>query len=234
MSEDARSMLMYIHGFGATMRSAAESAARLSVAIKHPGATAMFSWASRANVLRYWDDERTVDASGAALDEFLQTLATVDGVDHIDLVVHSLGNRLFLRTLVERVRSGAVLPWPLRNLFLGAPDIDQSEFLNDASAYGQARGTMTLYGSNSDTALLISSLLHQTARAGLMPPPVLTDGVDTIETSGIDSSWLRHSGILESPVIHADIAQIRSGITDPDDRTGLHRVDATPVPYWRY
>ena len=235
MASDSRSVLVFIHGYNTSFQAGAEAAARLSVGIKHPGATAMFSWASRGKLLKYGDDERTVDLSRHDLAAFLQTLSSVVDFDHIDVVVHSLGNRLFLRTLVDYFQNGPPPVWRLRNLFLGAPDIDQSEYLRDASIYLQAAASATMYGSTSDTALLASQVQHRgIPRAGLMPPVAWTGAVHAIETSAANNSRLGHNVLLDVPSIHADAKQIVDGQFNPDLRANLRRSGSSTNPYWRF
>lgn len=230
-----RTALVFIHGYNTPFDRAAASAAQLSVNIKHTGPTAMFSWASRGNVLRYRHDEVVVDASRKQLIQFLQALTSIAGLEHIDLVAHSLGNRLFLRSLMEWFGSTPPSAIPLRNLFLGAPDVAQSEMLRSASVYARAATKTTMYGSDSDSALFASKLAHGDVRAGLMPPPLLAAGIDTIETSAIDTSKYRHNGLVDASSVQTDIFLVQDGKLDPDTRPSLHRVSTgSPVPYWRF
>lgn len=228
------SMLVFIHGYNTSFDTAAVSAAQLSAHIKHDGPTAMFSWASRAHLLHYKQDEDRIDASRAQLVEFLRTLTLIADLKHIDLVVHSLGNRLLLRSLIDWFTLNPPSAIPLRNLFLGAPDVAESEFLKAAARYKQAAAKTTLYGSDSDLALFMSKAINGSPRVGLMSPPILVKDIDSIETSSIDASRLGHNGIIDAAAIRADIFQIQEGKLDPDKRPNLSKVAVRTIPHWRF
>lgn len=230
-----RTGLVFLHGFATSFTAAATTAARISLNIKHQGPTAMFTWASKGRMDAYRHDEDIVDRSREELIKFLTTLTVHAGLEHVDVVVHSLGNRLFLRSLIDWFKRAAPDTIPLRNIYLGAPDVDQQEFQKHASLYALAGAKTTLYGSNSDTALLASKILHQgTSRAGMMPPNKTYSNIDTIETSRIDPSRLRHAYIVDAPAIRADIFNIQNGILHPSKRANINSAGSHFVPdYWR-
>ncbi|PRB09334.1 alpha/beta hydrolase [Microbacterium sp. MYb62] len=229
-----RTALVFIHGYRTSFDRAAASTAQLAVNLKHQGPAAMFTWASRGSLLHYRHDERMIEASRAQLVRFLQTLTSIADLDHIDLVAHSLGNRLFLRSLTDWFTTNPPASAPLRNIFLGAPDIAQSEMLRSASIYARAATKTTMYGSDSDSALLASKLMNGEVRAGLMPPPMLTGGIDTIETSAVDASNLRHNGLVDARPVQSDMFLVQDGKLDPDVRPSLRRVNSRTLPYWRF
>lgn len=231
-----RTGLVFLHGYATSFADAATTAAGISLSIKHRGPTAMFTWASRGTKTAYRHDERVVDQSRRQLTDFLGTLTERAGLEHVDIIVHSLGNRLFLRALGDWFTSGGPSKAPLRHIYLGAPDIDQPEFLKGAGVYARAGAKTTLYGSDSDSALLASRAMHRgVPRVGLMPPVTTVPDVDTIETSRVDVSRLRHAYITEAPAIRSDIFSVQDGKYDPAARPNVHLVGAgLPLPYWRF
>jgi hypothetical protein len=232
---EVRTALVFIHGYNTNFNQAVVSAAQLSANINHHGPTAIFSWPSRANFVKYRHDRRMIDASRPQLLEFLQTIQSITEVDHVDVVAHSLGNQLLLDSLVDWFRHVSPTSIPLRNLFLGAPDIAQTEFLSKVSVYAQAAQKTTLYGSDSDAALICSKVLNQNPRVGLMPPIALATGIDTIESSRVDLSCVGHNAITNARAIQTDIFLVQGGILSPDNRPFLQRVGSPPhIPYWRF
>lgn len=232
---EERSALVFIHGYNTNFNQAVVSAAQLSANIKHVGPTAIFSWASQANFLKYRHDRHMVDASRPQLIEFLQTLQSISEVDHVDVVAHSLGNQLLLDSLVEWFQHVSPRSIPLRNLFLGAPDIAQTEFLSKVTVYAQAAQKTTMYGSNSDAALILSRVINKNPRVGLMPPPALATGIDTIESSRVDLSFVGHNAITNARAIQSDIFLVQDGKLSPDTRPNLQRIGApSRIPYWRF
>jgi hypothetical protein len=234
-AQSERTGLVFIHGYATNFTDAATAAARFSLNVKHQGPTAMFTWASRGRTWAYRHDEGVVEQSRQQLIDFLATLSTRAGLEHIDIVVHSLGNRLFLRSLIDWFSGSPPSSVPLRNLYLGAPDIDQPEFIRDAGVYARAGTKTTLYSSTSDTALLASLIVHRSVpRVGLMPPVVTARDIDTIETSGVDFSTVRHAYVLDSSSIRADIFNVQNGALDPAIRANIHSAGSSLIPdYWR-
>ncbi|NQX04230.1 alpha/beta hydrolase [Rathayibacter sp. VKM Ac-2856] len=233
---DERSCLVFVHGFNTSFKQAAVATAQISWAIKHQGPTAMFSWASRGNVLNYSTDEKTIDKSRENLVEFLETLRTCASIEKIDLIVHSLGNRLVLRAFSDWFSIKKPTSPPLRNLYLGAPDVAVEEFFEGAPVYKAAAEKITMYGSNADTALLVSSAMHRgTLRAGQTPPGKTVVGIDTIETSHVDRSPARHSSVIHEGTVRSDIYYIQAGEYDPAARPNLNQAFSTYSPdYWRF
>jgi esterase/lipase superfamily enzyme len=229
-----RTGLIFLHGYATNFTAAATAAARISLGIKHQGPTAMFSWASKGTKHAYRHDETVVEQSRQQLTAFLKTLTMRAGLEQIDVVVHSLGNRLFLRSLIDWFKGPAPGNVPFRNIYLGAPDVDQHEFQNHAGVYAVAGERTTLYGSNSDSALLASRILHRgTWRAGMTPPAATYLHIDTIETSGGDPSRLRHAYVIDAPAIRADIFSIQKGIHQPSKRANINPAGSTHAPdYW--
>lgn len=230
-----RTALVFLHGYATNFTEAATAAARISLNIKHQGPTAMFSWASKGRKNAYRLDERTIDLSRRGVIEFLETLTGSDHVDNVDVIVHSLGNRLFLRSLVEWFKAPAPSSIPLRNIYLAAPDIDLPEFRAESGVYARAATKTTHYCSDSDSALLASRILHRgVPRAGLMPPIETIVDIDTIETSGVDLSQARHSYVIESAAVRADIFGIQSGLVNPVSRANINPGGSSLNPdYWR-
>lgn len=239
-NSNERTGLVYVHGYRTTFPQAVMSVAELSVALRHNGPTALFSWASAGNYLKYVPDRDMVKKSREHLLEFLQTLTRDAGLDHVDVVVHSMGNELFLRSIAKWVDVSPPASTPLRNIFLGAPDVATPDFLARATYYPRIGTKTTLYASNTDSALFVSKLVNRGPRAGLIPPPVLAKEIDTMETNAIDLSRMGHSYILQATAIRSDIFAIQNGHPDPNTRPNIDSVKVIPpspggpTEYWRF
>lgn len=236
-----RNALLYVHGFNVSFEAAAKTVAEFSVAIRHSGPTLLYSWASKGRIGAYRHDKRVNDASRPSLVEFLSSLSKDANLDSIDVVAHSMGNRLFLRALVDWFKSAGPKIPPLRNVYLGAPDISSSEFKAGSSIYSLLGNKLTLYLSNTDTALLASKIfMNRNTRAGLVPPVTVASNIDTIEASAIDLTALGHSYITEAAALRSDVFLIQDGEPDPNRRPNLDSVPVTtggpgsPKYYWRF
>lgn len=223
--------LVYVHGYNNSFREAAITAAEFSLAIKYPGITAFFSWPSSAKIRNYQQDEAIVSQSDDQLLEFLLTLMSTPSLEAIDVIVHSLGNRLFLdsiTTWVQKIKPSII---PLRNVYLGAPDVDARDFKLRSTMFSRVAQKTTLYASKSDSALLASHVFNKgTDRVGFVPPIFVDSSMDTIEASAANSSRLGHNYLINSMGVRSDIFNIQSGHVDPNTRPNLRSSPGSD--YW--
>lgn len=191
---EASHALVFIHGFNVTFEEAAIRAAQIGVDLDVPAATAFFSWPSRGNVIDYPVDEACIEASERAITDFLVDFATQVGAQKLHLIAHSMGNRGLLRAL-QRIAANAQTRGKVKfdQIFLAAPDVDRDLFLDLAALYGEHAARTTLYASDADLPVHVSSKLHQAARAGYFEPYTVTPGVDTIAVPDFDLDLLGHS-----------------------------------------
>ena len=94
---------------------------------------------------------------------------------------------------------------------------------------------MTLYASSEDIALLASKKFHGYPRAGDAGNGlVLMEGIDTIDATGMDTSFLKHSYFAEARSILADIFYLVREGKRPDQRFGLEKVNTEAGRYWKF
>lgn len=186
--------LVFIHGFNVSFEEAAIRAAQIGVDLGLPGATAFFSWPSRGNVIDYPVDEACIEASERAITDFLLDFAAQVGAQKLHLIAHSMGNRGLLRAL-QRIAANAQTRGKVKfdQILLAAPDVDRDLFLDLAELYGEHAVRTTLYASDADLPVHVSSKLHKAARAGYFEPYTIAPGVDTIAVPDFDLDLLGHS-----------------------------------------
>ncbi len=191
---EAPQALVFLHGFNVTFEEAAIRAAQISVDLMVPGATAFFSWPSRGSVTAYPADEATIEASEAAITEFLVDFAANCGAQKVHVIAHSMGNRGLLRAL-QRIAANAETRGKVTfdQIFLAAPDVDRDLFLDLAHLYADHGKRTTLYASDGDLPVHVSSKLHDAARAGYFAPYTAAPGVDTIAVPDFDLDLLGHT-----------------------------------------
>ena len=114
-----------------------------------------------------------------------------------------MGNRGLLRALrliaakaqtQGRVKFGQV--------FLAAPDV---VFLDLARLYPEHAERTTLYASNADLPVHLSSKLHDAPRAGYYMPYSVAPGVDTVAAPDFDVDLLGHSYFAQAEALLHDI-----------------------------
>jgi esterase/lipase superfamily enzyme len=220
---DGQQALVYLHGYNVPFDEAAIRAAQIGFDLKVPGAMAFFSWPSRGSLGGYAADEASIEASEAAIADFLVRLATDSGASRVHVIAHSMGNRGLLRA-IQRIMAQASATTGVRfgQVFLAAPDLDVGLFRDLAALYPRISERTTLYVSARDRAMEISHWFHQYDRVGYAPPVTVVDGIDTIEVTGLDLSVLGHGYFAEAHGVLYDMHRLLSANAAPDSRLRLH------------
>lgn len=217
-----RFALIYIHGFNVSFVDAARRAAQIGFDLGVRGVTSFFSWPSRGRTGSYLADGAAVGASEAAITEFIRTFVSATNAEQVHILAHSMGNRALLRT-IEHVVNGLTNLQRMRvgQIILAAPDVDCDEFANLAKVYKQIAKRTTMYISAKDRALATSGFLHEYPRAGILPPVTCVPGIDTVEATNVDLSFLGHSHYAEARALIYDMHALIHKNDPPDDRAGL-------------
>lgn len=230
-----RVALVFLHGFNVSFEEAAIRAAQIGVDLKVPGLTGFFSWPSKGNVAQYFDDEATIEASEAAITDFLVRFATDSGAQRVHLVAHSMGNRGLLRAM-QRIQANAAHAGAVKfgQIFLAAPDLDVDLFRSLAAVYPRFSERTTLYASPGDKAVGLSCWLHGAPRAGFTPPITVVNGIDTIEVPDFDLDALGHSYFSQAAGVLHDMFDLIRHNEAPDQRQRTER-HQTPEGafFWR-
>ena len=235
LPDDARVLLVFLHGFNMTFNDAAIRAAQLGLDLKIPGTTAFFSWPSRGRVTAYTADIASMEASERHISRFLLEVSERSGASQIHLIAHSMANQGLLRGFVSlaqgmRERIGT----KLKQVILAAPDIDEGLFRNLSDVYHAMATRTTMYVSSKDLALNSSGILHGHPRAGYAPPVTVVEGVDTVEVSNIDLTYLGHGYVAGARPVLVDMHDLMRTGADPNQRFGLQpALTAKGEKYWQ-
>jgi esterase/lipase superfamily enzyme len=226
---------VFVHGFDVTFEDAARRTAQLAYDLKFQGVPIFYSWPSRGELAGYPADEATIDWVKPHLKQFLEEVAARSNATSIYLIAHSMGNRALTGALQDIATEKRSNPVPhFREVVLAAPDIDADVFRQLAASIETASDRVTLYASSNDKALAASKDFHQYARAGESGPNlVVVKGIDTVDVSAIDTSFLGHSYIADNASVIADIYGLLAG-TPAGRRTCLSVANFASVTYWLY
>lgn len=218
--------LLFVHGFNVTFEDALFRAAQIAYDLRFPGVPLCFSWASRGEVLDYPVDEGTVGWSALHLRRFLELIATKLDIKRVHVIAHSMGNRAVLSVLQSWTPLEGQAQ--LDQLILAAPDVDAGEFAQCRVSFGRFERA-TLYASSNDRPLQISRGLHAYARAGDASPPIVLDGLDTIDASkaGAEMFGLGHSYFASKAKIFSDLFYLIWHGLPPPERASLRHVAKT-------
>lgn len=229
-----RRALVFIHGYNVSFEDAALRAAQIGVDLKVPGIMAFYSWPSKGNVMGYPADEATIEACEGHITRFLTHVAADVGAERVDVLAHSMGNRALLRCLQRSVSDAAASgKVPFGQLMLAAPDIDAGLFRELAQVYGRLCRRTTLYVSSKDRALAASGIVHDHPRAGYTPPVTVIDGIDTIEVSNVDLTFLGHGYYAAANKLLDDMRELILKGLPPGARGLANALTPNGEPYWR-
>jgi len=129
---------IFVHGFNCTFEDAAQNAARLRFYTGCP--VIMYTWPSAEKVYRYSEDECNNEWSQEHFTEFIENIAAVkqSAQFKLNLVAHSMGNRLFVRAMTSPQIKGL-----FSDVFMVYPDFDAQTFIHYLSRYIPKNGFAT-------------------------------------------------------------------------------------------
>ncbi len=192
-----KDLLVFVHGFNVNFDAAVIRTAQIALDMPFNGALVAYCWPSQGGVFNYDDDEPINKASVAPFTEFLTALrAGVPAETRINVVVHSMGNRIVmeaLSNLTEYQRPDTNDRKPFANVVLCAPDVGHGDFHIWAPGVVRQAERVTLYANSGDTALIASKGLHAEHRAGDSEKLAIADGIETVDCSRIDFTFMGHS-----------------------------------------
>ena len=234
ISEDKKSGLVFIHGYNVSFEEAAIRSAQMGFDLNVQGPVGFFSWPSRGSLVGYAADEAAIEASEEMISRYLIDFATKSGLDRVNVIAHSMGNRGLLRA-IQRLMARVEIKVQKRfaHFILAAPDVDRDLFLSLAGLYGELAQRTTLYVSDRDRALAGSQMLRIGApRAGLAPPITIAPGIDTVHVANVDLTLLGHGYVAEAREVLTDIHQLLVFDAAPEERMGLSLAQDEGQPYW--
>jgi esterase/lipase superfamily enzyme len=226
--------LFFLHGFNVSFEDAAIRAAQIGYDLKVTGATAFFSWPSRGSVKAYPVDEASIEASEAAITDFLVDFTANCGAKKVHVMAHSMGNRGLLRAL-QRIASDVATRGKVKlgQILLAAPDVDRDLFLDLAYLYAAHAERTTLYTSDGDLPVHVSARLHDAPRAGYFVPYTVASGVDTVAVPDFDIDLLGHSYFAQAEALLHDIYDLVRYNEAPERRQRLESVLADGATIWK-
>lgn len=170
------SALLFVHGFNVAFDAALIRAAQLSVDLKRDeyydvGVPVLFSWpsAGQMSLSDYQGDRDRSLGAAPYLEQFLDILTEDIEVDRINIIAHSMGNRVLTQALQDYARD--YLERHGRDdlefrIILVAADVERDIFEQANAVFDNLDANITIYTSDTDRALQISSVVNQAKRLG--------------------------------------------------------------------
>ncbi len=236
LDHKGKNLLVFVHGYNVSFEDAARRTAQMASDLKFPGAAVFYSWPSQGHWYKYRADEQNVELSVDQLKSFLLAVAEESHADTINLVAHSMGNRVLTGALQAIDASTSKNHKLFNQVVLAAPDIDAAVFKNQiAPAIVTKAQRITLYASSKDLALYASRQFNSgEARAGdVGEDVVVVPGIETIDASAGDSSLLGHCYYGSSVSILRDIERLLQN-QPAQERPCLHSISRSGKSYWLF
>lgn len=226
--------LVFVHGFNVKFENALIRSAQLSVdlsqnSILEPGAPMLFSWPSQGKMSlgNYRKDQTQAAEAVPYLKEFLDLITAQTDVKQVNIIAHSMGNRVLVRAL-EQYASDYLERFPGRTIdfriILAAADVNRDLFEGIAESWDALQPKVTIYTSDDDVALKVSKLINGAARLGdtSVNKPFIRDSAtyETVDATPVASELfgLGHSYYSDNPFILGDILCVLTD-TPPDERS---------------
>ena len=228
-----KQVLVFVHGYDVSFDEAIFRAAQISVDTKFDGAPIVYDWPSWSSVADYPADKTSIISSVRNIENFLNEVASRTGATTINVIAHSMGNFGVLTALDDLVHTGQVPR--INQLILAAPDIDivrMGQIIPGLVATKKI-GRITLYASSRDLALQASTKVNKVFPVGHVPPVNTFKGVDTIDASAIEGTFLGHDYFASTRAVLTDMYILLTHGSAPP-RMGLEPVSENGTTHWRF
>jgi esterase/lipase superfamily enzyme len=216
LNTPCRCALIFVHGYNTTFAFGVKRMAQLALDLSYEGAPILFSFAAAGRFGDYVNDTEAGELASPALHRLLVALTRSDaaGAPAIDVIAHSMGARLTLRSINE---SNAPA---LRYVVLAAPDIDTTAFLHLADKAAPHAQRLTVYTSKFDVAMSASTSMHSgRPRVGEGLSALAArdlSGTEIIDATERATDPYAHSYFAESKVMVDDIRAVLAGKPAPE------------------
>lgn len=231
-----REAFVFVHGFNVTFESAVYRTAQIAYDLGFDGAPILYSWPSLGSATAYPVDANNSEWTIERLRYFLEDVAAKSGASSVHLIAHSRGNWPLINALTGIATGVRATPRPrFSQIVLTAPDVDADRFRQLAVAFRAISERTTLYASANDEALALSKTFQGYQRAGDVVPQIVTvDGIDSIDVSAVDTSFLGHSYYGDNTSVISDIRRLLQTGFAPDRRCGLQSATRAALRYWTF
>lgn len=227
-------VVVYIHGFNEDFGRSCRHAALLQKRLGLDGRLLLFSWPADRKYVTYASDAGDLAWSLPDLRGVLEELAGRYGSGNVSILGHSLGARATVEVLSRMDEDVGAFG----QVVLAAPDIARSRFAELGPVLEGRAERVTIYASENDLALRLSSVVNTSARLGItdeeahaesaLPPRVQL--VDVSEAGLYSLSG--HVYHLRNPAVIEDIGRLFAPLA-ADAGGSYERVPGSAPGLWR-
>jgi esterase/lipase superfamily enzyme len=225
-----KKMFVFIHGYNVEFNDAALRTAQMAHDLKFEGAPIFFSWPAKGRILGYPSDENDIAWSVPYIKSFLLGLIAGAPDRDVYIIAHSMGTRGTTTAVKEIIETNKAAAKRIKEVILAAPDIDEGIFSEQIMpVLSDVELPTTIYTSNNDRALKLSSFLHGYLRVGSGFSG--EKNLEVVDATEADSDFLGHSYFADKML--SDIYGIITYQHRANERFGLEPVSTTNGIYWK-
>lgn len=239
-SSAGKRAFIFIHGFNITFEEAARRTGQLAYDLDFDGAPVFYSWPSQGNVFGYSKDEQSIEYSERHLEEFLNDFAANSDSTNICIIAHSMGCHALAVAFASLAAEHPTAARRFKEIIMAAPDIDSVVFKTQIAPRIISTNSpfVTVYASSNDRALTLSrSFYNGHQRLGeSFPSPTIIPGMDTIDATAVDTSFIGHSYIGDERSVISDLYYLLQTGESMEQfrRAGMVRAGNEPDEYWKF
>ncbi|MCA9124596.1 MAG: alpha/beta fold hydrolase [Planctomycetaceae bacterium] len=223
---------VYVPGYNMSFQSAMMRSAQLVHDLQLDSPTVLFSWPSAGRATSYLADTSAAEAAVADFSEFIKRLKANTKAKQLNIIGHSMGCRIVLKSLAEiSVATPDATEAMLNELVLVAPDVDRDIFADQLGpAAIRLASRVTLYVFDNDAALAAARTMNASPRLGESSAGlVIMPGLETIVVESANS-FFETSYFAASPFL-GDLRQLLQG-APAAKRFGLRPAVSNGMTYW--
>jgi len=224
----ADSFVIYVHGYGEPFAKNCRRAALLQHRLGLEGRLLLFSWPS-STYLTYAQDAVDLEASHDELNELISLVAASVGRENLVLMAHSMGSR----GVVDALKLRDDGPPRFNRIVLVAPDIRRDVFLENVHMLQERVSDMTVYMSDNDLAMWVSTVANVSGRLGAASEfPIDVQHINVIDITPTGTAGLTgHLYHILNPAVIEDL-RVMFGVKPADERREFRRVAANTDGFW--
>ena len=224
----ADSFVIYVHGYGESFARNCRRASLLQHRVGLEGRLLLFSWPS-GHYLDYAQDAADLEASLDALNELISRIAASIGPENLVLMAHSMGSRGVVNALISRTDDHP----RLKSLVLVAPDVQRDVFRENVQLLQEKVSNITVYNSDKDLALWLSTTVNASGRLGVAKEfPLDVQHVSVVDVTPTGNSDISgHLYHLHNPAVIEDLPDLL-GVKPPNAKREFHRAAANTDGFW--
>ncbi len=216
-------VVVYLHGYNNSF----DAAVQQGVLLWHDLALSMqmmvFSWASKGTPVSYHLDRLEIEKNAPPVAEFILKLTKSRPKGSVNLVVHSMGNDVFLNAIQRLETQGELKNIQFGKVILAAPDVAPKFFSAIATKLVQHSERVVHYFSTKDRPIFFSRFANPIhgVRAGARLVEV--PGLEVVDVDQVNSAKIRlgHGYFAAVEEILNDISQVLAD--DTSKKTVLDR-----------